>query len=698
MDREDSKQYVKAQLENYLQYKGIDTRHPFRCLNPAHTDHHPSMSIDRASKSGLHCKCFSCGAYYDIFDLIRIDYGITNEAAIFNKAYEIFNLDADNHEKKLKYQKQPKIEQNIIPIGNNESTIDFTDAVKKAHEELLENKKALAYLQNRGLSMETIKFYKLGYDAAGYNHFLQDYPENQSRNPKAGLYRYIFPYPDADGRYTYFLSEIEDRTQLDDTNGKYIKIRKGNSDIAAQIFNERYIQSAPPVVFICEGIYDALSVEEVGGKAIALGGLGYNRFITLCEKYKPATNFIISLDNDEAGQNIAIKLKNELDKLKIACRIKTAEHGKDFNEDLQNDREAFAKYINNIIEDAEKTEAQTYLQTSVAYELDNFIKDIEKSKTATFFPTGFASLDNILDGGLYAGLYCIGAISSLGKTSFCLQIADNIAKAGRDVLVFSLEMGKNEIIAKSISRLTFLRDLQKNQTTVNSKTTRGILTGSRYENYSQVEKELIADALKDYRSYANHIFIHEGIGDIGVEQIREAVKKHRDITGKSPVILIDYIQILAPYNERYTDKQNVDKAVLELKRISRDYDTAVIGISSFNRANYAAPVNMASFKESGAIEFSADVLIGLQYAGMDYSDGENEKQRNQRIKNLLDEQIALGRQGKAQSIQVKILKNRNGSKGDAVIEFYPMCNYFAEKKRSSFAFTNVESNWIPVEV
>ena len=155
---------------------------------------------------------------------------------------------------------------------------------------------------------------------------------------------------------------------------------------------------------------------------------------------------------------------------------------------------------------------------------------------------------------------------------------------------------------------------------------------------------------------------------------------------------------MAPYSERYTDKQNVDKSVLELKRISRDYDTTIIGISSFNRANYTAPVNMASFKESGAIEFSADVLIGLQYEGMDYNDGENEKQRNRRIKNLLDEQILLGRHGKAQSIQVKILKNRNGSKGDAVMEFYPMFNYFADKKRNSSTVANMESNWIPVEV
>ena len=44
----------------------------------------------------------------------------------------------------------------------------------------------------------------------------------------------------------------------------------------------------------------------------------------------------------------------------------------------------------------------------------------------------------------------------------------------------------------------------------------------------------------------------------------------------------------------------------------------IVGISSFNRENYTAPVNLSSFKESGSIEYSSDVLIGLQYDGMDY--------------------------------------------------------------------------------
>lgn len=716
MDKEAAKKYIKGQLERYLQTKGINTSGPFRCITPDHHDNNPSMSIDRNSPSGPHCKCFSCGAYLDTFDLIGLDYGLTNKSDIFKKAYEIFNIDVDhynnsfvvNHRFNSKYQNQPKNEQKaqlkihntdyinqytIDNMQNNEVKIDFTDIVNEAHNKLFENPKALEYLIGRGLSIDIIKTYKLGYDINGYNHFLKAFPKNQSKSNKASLYRYIFPYPDLEGRYGYFITEIEDRSQIDEYNGKYRKISKGQSGIVTQIFNERYFYAPPSVIFVCEGIYDALSVEEVGGKAIAFAGTAYKRFLGLCNKYHPNTTFIIALDNDQAGQITISKLKEGLDFLNIPYIVSTVNQGKDCNEALQIDRKAFTEYIQQIMTKVEQEQKakeekkrQAYLNNSVAYQLQNFIDNIEKSKTEQFFPTGFSSLDCMLDGGLYAGLYIVGSISSLGKTTFCLQIADQLAQQGKDVIIFSLEMSKYELIAKSISRLTCLKDLEENGNKNCAKTTRGILTGTRYKDYDQKEKALIDLAMTDYSRFANRIYIYEGVGNIGVDQIREKVERHIDIMSGKPVIFIDYIQILAPYSERATDKQNTDKNVLELKRLSRDYSIPVIGISSFNRDNYMQPVNMASFKESGAVEYSSDVLIALQYEGMDYQPKEKDGDRQKRIRKLFDDQISIGRKGEAQSIQVKILKNRNGSKGDTVLDFYPMFNLFSEKDK--YGITN----------
>ena len=119
MDKETAKLYVKERLEDYLRGKGINTRRNFHCLNPAHNDSKPSMSIDRDSKSGPHCHCFSCGAYYDTFDLIAIDYNLTDEKDIFRKGYELYGLQIDNYtpratareDFKEVYQNQTKTER-----------------------------------------------------------------------------------------------------------------------------------------------------------------------------------------------------------------------------------------------------------------------------------------------------------------------------------------------------------------------------------------------------------------------------------------------------------------------------------------------------------------------------------------------------------------------------------------------------------
>jgi len=65
---------------------------------------------------------------------------------------------------------------------------------------------------------------------------------------------------------------------------------------------------------------------------------------------------------------------------------------------------------------------------------------------------------------------------------------------------------------------------------------------------------------------------------------------------------------LNAHNPNASDKQNTDKTVLELKRISMDYIIPVLAVSSFNRDNYLNPVTMSSFKESGAIEWMTSFI------------------------------------------------------------------------------------------
>ena len=70
--------------------------------------------------------------------------------------------------------------------------------------------------------------------------------------------------------------------------------------------------------------------------------------------------------------------------------------------------------------------------------------------------TGFPQLDELLGGGLAPGLVVLGGQPGVGKSTFCLQLAENVAESGIPVLYFSFEMQERQIAAKSISRKLFL--------------------------------------------------------------------------------------------------------------------------------------------------------------------------------------------------------------------------------------------------
>lgn len=637
MTREQARDAVRAQTENYISAKGIRLDKPFRCLNPAHDDAHPSMRYDPKRKKA---HCFACGADYDIFNLIGIDHGLTEPRDIFAKAYALFGIEVDGAAKKTKQKnKQDASGVNQPGTGEEEAEKDCTAYFAQCRARIGQTD----YLHRRGIGTQVAERFGLGFDP-------------QYRTAGATWKALIIPT----GKGSYIA-----RNTAPDADKKSRYRKQGTS----AVYNSRALWEAERPVFIVEGELDALSIFTVGGEAVALGSVANIRsFLVMVEAHKPTQPLLLALDNDDSGRKAKEQLAEGLQSLQIAFySVNPYGQYKDANETLMADREAFR----TLIRDAEEAERQAmeaqrdaYLRTCVAGHLCGFMSGIAESVNTPAIHTGFPKLDVALDGGLFEGLYILGAITSLGKTSFALQVADQIAQLGRDVLIFSLEMARSELMAKSISRWTLLDCLAGKASVSNAKTARGITDGKRHQHYSETEHQLIRRAVDVYGRYAGRLYIHEGIGDIGVDQIRGAVEQHIRFTDNRPVVLVDYLQILAPYNERFSDKQNTDKAVLELKRVSRDHKIPVIGISSFNRQNYKEAVTMEAFKESGAIEYSSDVLLGLQLdgAGKKDFDATAEKRKTPR------------------QVEMVVLKNRNGAVGERIgMEYYPMFNYFKEK-------------------
>lgn len=688
MTRDEARQAVRASWRPILQRMAalakekVNGEASYICPLCGHGAHGDGLTFDPTSPDGNSLHCFGCGFHGDIIDLYQAVNGVGYGEALSLLAAEIgVKIDGGPWQpapttaaQRTQTAQRPAADHrpggsgpaqyrgDQRPATGGEEA-DYTAFFQEAARHLQETD------YHRGISLATLQRFGVGYVAA-WRH-----PKAPQAVPTSP--RLIIPT----SKSSYLARDT--RRPMPQGAEQYAKSKVGK----VHIFNLEALNAADQPVFVVEGELDALSIIDAGGQALALGSVAnWQRLAAFATDRPQVQPLILSLDNDEPGQKAENSLAEALQAAGISFyRQNIAAPYKDANEALQADRGAFAAAV-NAAKEAAQAEAQAQADAqreeleheAAAYSLQSFLDNIAASASATYIPTGFEGLDSILDGGLFPGLYVVGAISSLGKTTFCLQIADQIAAAGQDVLIFSLEMARNELIAKSISRLTVLQDLQQNGSTSNAKTTRGILTGSRYASYSRAEKELIKKAVSLYSETARHIYITEGMGDVGVKEIRERVQRHVRITGRRPVVVIDYLQIIAPADIRATDKQNTDKAVLELKRLSRDMDIPVVGISSFNRDNYTQPVNLSSFKESGAIEYSSDVLIGLQYTGMDYQEGETDKNREKRIRELLKQAAADAKTGKPQHIHLKILKNRNGSKGEILLEFYPMFNYFRE--------------------
>ena len=667
--RTQAREIARGMLPEYLQGKGIDISKPFRCLNPEHTDSNPSMSYHRA---GQRVKCFGCEASYDVFDCVAIDYGLTDQREIFDKTYEVLGLRVEDTPRRSTPEEDfsDMDGQNKDKTGQPTHTDVYTHTDTHTHNQAQAEEPEQDYTgyyeackgritetdYTRGLSPETLRRFWFGYDPAWKHPKAPLMKESPRLIIPTSAGSYLARYA-GEGDFINYRGEKENKSKV----GR------------VHIFNLAALRDSSHPTFIVEGEIDAASIVDVGGSALALGSVAYvDLFLRELDKLiaaqgKPSQPIIISLDNDTAGNRAAERLSAELSKRGISSyRRNPCGEYKDANEALIMNREQLKAEVlraDNIAEEAAEEEREQYLNTSAGAHLQDFLNGITENANTDAIPTGFPALDRVLDGGLYEGLIAIGGISSLGKTSLIMQVADQVAAEGYDVLIFSLEMSRSQLMAKSISRHTAQLAAERGIDIRNAKTSRGITTGKRYQNYNSTELQLIKDAVTAYSEYADRIFIQEGVGDITVDRIRETVERHIRISGRRPLVVVDYLQIVAPHSDRATDKQVVDHAVLELKRISRDYKLPLIAISSFNRAGYNQGATFEQLKESGAIEYSSDIVFGLQLKGAGKKDFDATKAKRENPRR----------------IELVVLKNRDAAVGDTVsLSYYPMFNLFKE--------------------
>ena len=319
--------------------------------------------------------------------------------------------------------------------------------------------------------------------------------------------------------------------------------------------------------------------------------------------------------------------------------------------------------------------------------IDKFIADIEQAKKHKAVSTGFPLLDKCLDGGFYSGLYALGGGTGTGKTTFMLNVADHIARSGHYVLMIALEMSREELFAKMISNGSYsMCDKYNVNSNQYSQKTRDIFKGGK-PNESKEDKFIRETSINDFAlNVVDHIRIKESVGNITVDQIRYEVEEHIRHTCQKPVLIIDYLQILG-HDDKYlrtNDKAKTDSNIVALKQLSRDYNVPVFLISSLNRESYkdiTQEVNLTSFKESGAIEYSCDVVLGLQLSvvtDIAIARTNGDKSEEKRLESSIRDEI----RAIPKRMDIKILKNRHGENNGIVRYcYYPNYNHFGEIKQ-----------------
>jgi replicative DNA helicase len=270
--------------------------------------------------------------------------------------------------------------------------------------------------------------------------------------------------------------------------------------------------------------------------------------------------------------------------------------------------------------------------------------------------SGFRHLNEILN-GLKTGVIILAAMPSLGKTTLAKQIADHVAvKEKVPVLFYTFEQSAEELRIKSLARLSSVdsRVIEKGRT--------------NQETWSKVE-----NAEKNYRQGPGpYLKIIEGGRSDTVEAIRAAALMAKRKAGAERILLvIDYLQIIpSGDNARDALRERIDMILTDLRRLARDLKSPILVVSSMNRAAYKrgkdgiSRPTMTALKESGGIEYSADVVICL------WKDKEESKKLTKDITLTTDR------------IEALILKNRNGEQNKRVkMNFTKAWSMFDEEGR-----------------
>ena len=247
--------------------------------------------------------------------------------------------------------------------------------------------------------------------------------------------------------------------------------------------------------------------------------------------------------------------------------------------------------------------------------------------------SGFSDLDKMISGLQNSALVIIAGRPSMGKTSFVLNVATNVAvEQNTGVLIFSLEMAKEQLARNIICSRARISPHKINEGTIDQ------------PDYARITEEagVIGHA---------PIFIDDTPG-LSIRELRAKSRRHK-AHHNIGLIIIDYIQLMegsSSSSRSENRQQEISQISRGLKGIARELDIPMVALSQLNRAVDARDDHrprMSDLRESGALEQDADLILFL------YRDEYYDKDSP-----------------KAGMAEVIVAKHRNGPTGSIELFFY----------------------------
>lgn len=272
--------------------------------------------------------------------------------------------------------------------------------------------------------------------------------------------------------------------------------------------------------------------------------------------------------------------------------------------------------------------------------------------------SGFSKYDALTSGFHGSDLIILAARPAMGKTAFALNLALNVAKTGKHVLVYSLEMGNEQLFDRLLSieskiKLSAIKD--------------GTLKDADYTDLGNGMGRLAELPL--YISDSSSVNILE----------IKAVARRLKAEGKLDFMMIDYLQLINPTaGSKKSREQEISEISRSLKIIAKELNIPIVTLSQLSRSveqrTDKRPI-LSDLRESGAIEQDADMVMFL-YREKYYNKDNNMQQPNDNSNSGIPNKYTQSQQQKSdddelEKVEVIIGKHRSGPTGTIILGFRP---------------------------